>query len=624
MGGAAPRRVAGMSDAASPIHAAAFKEALVVLGATAAVIPVFHRLRVSPVIGFILIGMILGPSGLGALTQYASWLKVVTISDREALAPIAEWGVVLLLFTIGLELSLERLKIMSRLVFGLGALQIALCTAGLAGALLALGVKPAPAVIIGVALAQSSTAVLIQVLAENKKLRTPAGRASFAVLLCQDLSVAPILFGVAVLSASTNKPMLAEFGVALLAAAVGVAALVVIGRFTLRPLFRSVARTQTPELFLAACLLVIIGTALGATAAGLSAAMGALIAGMLLAETEYRRQVEVLIEPFKGLFLGVFLIAAGMSIDLAQAIDQPALIVGGAVALIAIKAAIIFVLARLFKLNTRTALPTALLLAPGGEFAFVILGAAAGAIDPDARATALTIAAITMIALPLLSQLSDRLVRVAARGKAVDAGMLLPDGAQLTKPAVIAGFGRVGRVVADLLEEFKIPYIALDTDPDVVSAARRKGRPVYFGDASNPAMLERIGLATMRALIATMDSPERVEAIVASARAARSDLMIVARARDAAHAAKLYKLGASDVAPETIEASLQLSEAVLVDLGIPMGPVIAAIHDRRALFRAEVQKLAPDAQIASHPRPRLRERLFRATREEGAASTRED
>jgi CPA2 family monovalent cation:H+ antiporter-2 len=605
--------------AEASIHPAAFKEALVVLGATAAVIPVFHRIRVSPVIGFILLGMALGPSGLGALTQYAPWLETVTISDRESLAPIAEWGVVLLLFTIGLELSFERLRVLSRLVFGLGALQITLCTLGLADALLALGVKTIPALVLGVALAQSSTAVLIQVLAEKKQLGTPVGRSSFAVLLAQDLSVAPILFAVAALSASGQGPLLGAFGIAMLIAALGVAALVIAGRLALRPLFRNVARTQSPELFLAACLLVIIGTALGATAAGLSAAMGALIAGLLLAETEYRRQVEVLIEPFKGLFLGVFLISAGMSIDLAKAIDQPALVIGGAIALVAIKAAIIYLLARMFGINAQTALPVALLLAPGGEFAFVILGAAAGLIDEGDRATALTIAALTMIALPLLAVVGDRAANKIRRGAAIDPALLPPEEPQATPRAVIAGFGRVGRVIADLLEEFKVPYIALDSDPDVVAVARRQGKPVYYGDVANPLMLERVGLSTMRALIATMDAPERIEAVVATARAARSDLIIVARARDAAHAAKLYQLGATDVAPETIEASLQLSEAVLVDLGVAMGPVIAAIHDRRALFRAEVQKLAPDAQVSTRPRPRLRERLFRPEREQDAA-----
>jgi CPA2 family monovalent cation:H+ antiporter-2 len=606
---------------AEAIDPALFKETLVVLGATAAVIPIFYRLKVSPVVGFILTGMILGPYGLGALTNLAPWLNIVTISDAEAIEPVAQWGVVLLLFMIGLELSFERLKIMSRLVFGLGALQVAICTAGLALILIALGVAPAPALLIGVALAQSSTAVLIQVLADEKKLTTPVGRASFAVLLFQDIAVAPILFGVAVITANHagGGSGLGAFGVAITAAAIALGAIIGVGRLLVRPLFRSVARTQSPELFLAACLLVIIGAALGAAGAGLSAALGALVAGILLAETEYRRQIEVLIEPFKGLFLGVFLISAGMSIDLRVAVAQPLLVFGGVIGLVLIKAAIIFVLARAFKLQHRTALGAALLLAPGGEFAFVILGAAAGLVDAAAMEAALIVAALTMIAIPFLSRLNDVLAQRMKREKAISADLQLPETPEDAPRAVIAGFGRVGGVVAAMLEEHNVPYIALDTDPDIVAAARRAGKPVYYGDAANPLMLERSGLASMRALIATMDSPERIEAVVAAGRKARADLLIVARARDARHAARLYKLGASDVAPETIEASLQLSETVLVDLGVPMGPVIASIHDKRAQFRAEVQKLAPDAEIPVRSRRRLRERLGKGSREQEAA-----
>jgi CPA2 family monovalent cation:H+ antiporter-2 len=603
-----------------PLEPAVFKEALIVLGATAAVIPVFYRLRVSPVVGFILTGMILGPFGLGALTGVAPWLDHITISNRDAIEPVAQWGVVLLLFMIGLELSFERLRLMSRLVFGLGALQLVLCTAGIAAILMLIGIPTVPALLLGVALAQSSTAVLIQVLAEEKKLTAPVGRASFAILLFQDISVAPILFGVAVLAASgSGDAVLGAFGLATVAAALALVAIIAVGRLAVRPLFRSVARTQSPELFLAACLLIIIAAALAASGAGLSAATGALVAGILLAETEYRRQIEVLIEPFKGLFLGVFLISAGMSIDLSVAASQPVLVFGGAIGLILVKAAIIFGLARLFKLQQHTAIGAALLLAPGGEFAFIILGATAGLVGASEMETALIIAALTMISIPFMSKLSDALGKRLKKDKAISEEMLLPEKLEGAPRVVVAGYGRVGGVVASMLEEHNVPYIALDTDPDLVTAARRAGKPVYYGDASNPLMLERVGLATMRALIATMDSPERIEAVVAAGRKARADLLIVARARDARHAARLYKLGASDVAPETIEASLQLSETVLVDLGVPMGPVIASIHDKRAQFRAEVQKLAPEMEIPVRSRRRLRERLGKGSREQEAA-----
>ena len=604
-----------MADSAT-LQPAAFKEALVVLGATAAVIPIFHRLKMSPVIGFILTGLILGPYALGALTPYAPWLSYITISSDDAIAPVAQWGVVLLLFMIGLELSFERLRLMARLVFGLGASQVILCTTAIAAILMAFGMAMLPAVIIAVALAQSSTAVLVQVLADEKKLTAPVGRASFSVLLFQDIAAAPILFGIGVLSA--NSGGLRSFGVAILAAALAVAAIITVGRIVLRPLFRNVARTQSPELFLAACLLVIMGTALAASTAGLSAALGALIAGILLAETEYRRQIEVLIEPFKGLFIGVFLISAGMGIDLNAAFANPLLVFGGAIGLILVKTAITFALGRAFKLQQQTALGAALMLAPGGEFAFVILAAGASLIDQPAMEAALMIAALTMITIPLMSKLSDRLAtRIRTKRTPEDA---VPPPDDSAPRAVIAGYGRVGHLVAEMLDEFKVPYMALDADPDVVATARRQGKPVYFGDASNPLMLERCGLATMRALIVTMDTQERVEAVVDNARRARADLLIVARARDAGHAARLYKLGANDVAPETIEASLQLSEAVLVDLGVPMGPVIASIHDKRAQFRGEVQSLIPDTPVIARPRRRLREKLLKSDREKQAAA----
>jgi CPA2 family monovalent cation:H+ antiporter-2 len=599
-----------------------FKEPLIVLGATAAVIPIFYRMKVSPVIGFLLTGLLLGPSVLGALADELPWLSPITISDPHAIEPVAQWGVVLLLFMIGLELSFERLRLMARLVFGFGAAQVALCTLAIGGVLMAMGSPPLAALIIGVALAQSSTAVLIQVLAEEKKLTAPVGRASFAVLLFQDIAVAPVLFAVGVLAINAQSAvqgdLLSSFGVAMIAAAIGVGAIIVVGRLALRPLFRNVAKTQSPELFLSACLLVIMGAALAASTAGLSAALGALIAGILLAETEYRRQIEVLIEPFKGLFLGVFLISAGMSIDLNAAFSRPLFVLGAAIGLIALKAALIFPLGRVFKLKSPTALGAAILLAPGGEFAFVILGAAEVLLPRDGMESALLVATLTMTTIPFLAKLSDRWARrIKSKDGRLDASLPTPDSA--TPRAVIAGYGRVGRVVADLLEEFKVPYLALDGDPDVVRAAQREGRPVYFGDASNPMMLEHIGLGAMRALIVTMDTPERAEAVVEAARKARADLLIVARARDAHHAARLYKLGASDVAPETIEASLQLGEAVLVDLGVPMGPVIASIHDRRAQFRAEVQKLIPDTLIVARPRRRLRERLLKNAREQEAA-----
>src|SRR6266436_3148853 len=311
---------------AAPLDTSFYRQALIVLGAAAIVIPLFHRLHVSAVLGFMLVGVAVGPFGLASFTPYLPLLSPITISEPESIEPIAQLGVVLLLFMIGLELSFERLKVMRRLVFGLGSLQLVLCAAVLAGAAVLLGHSGISAAVIGLALAMSSTAVVIQVLSEAKRLNTATGRSSFAILLFQDLAVVPVLLVLAALDPTNHAGSAAGFGLAVGQALLAIAAIVALGRLVLRPLFRSVARTRSPELFVAACLLVVIATGLAAAAAGLSMAPGALIGGLLLAGTEYRRQVEVTIEPFKGLLVSVFLISVGMSLDIRTALADPLLV----------------------------------------------------------------------------------------------------------------------------------------------------------------------------------------------------------------------------------------------------------------------------------------------------------
>ena len=589
-------------------EAGSMREALVVLASAAIVIPLFHRLRISAVLGFMLVGVAVGPSGLGAAAEALPWLRAVTIQDRERIAPLAEFGVVLLLFMIGLELSFERILTMRRLVFGLGASQLVGCTVAVGGAALLLGAPPVPALAIGLALAVSSTAVVAQVLAEEGRVTGQVGRASFAVLLFQDLAVVPVLFGLGLLGRGEAGEGMEGFAVTAGKALGVIVGLVLLGRLGLRPLFRGVARTGSPELFMAACLLVVLGTAMAAAAAGLSMALGALIAGLLLAETEYRRQIEVTVEPFKGLLLGLFLISIGMSLDLARVLAAPFAVLGAAVGLVALKAAVIAVLARGFGLRWTVGVPAGLLLAPGGEFSFVILGLAGslGLVDPALAGFAFILAALTMASIPLLSRLGKRL---AGRGKAPVAPELLPPPGEGEAAArvIIAGFGRVGRTVATLLDAHGMAYVALDSDAGRVAAQRRAGRPVYYGDITRIELLRRVGLAEARALVVTIDQRDHANALVATARAERPDLLIVVRARDGGHAARLYALGASDAVPETIEASLQLSEAVLVDLGVPMGPVIASIHEQRARFQAEIRADAPGASVRPRAGRRLRD-----------------
>jgi CPA2 family monovalent cation:H+ antiporter-2 len=585
----------------TPLDITLYKDALVVLGAAGVVIPLFHRLRVSSVLGFMLVGVVVGPFGLGSLVSRLPWLSAITIPDSDSIEPIARLGVVLLLFMIGLELSFERLWVMRRLVFGLGTLQVTLCAAALAAAANLTGYNPATAIVIGLALAMSSTAVVIQVLSEEKQLNTPAGRSSFAILLCQDLAVVPILFA---LGASNQTAVL---GFAILQALLAVAAIVALGRLVLRPLFRSVARTRSAELFVAACLLVVIATGLATSAAGLSMALGALIGGLLLAGTEYRRQVEVTIEPFKGLFVGVFLISIGMSLDIRTLLAHPALVFGATAGMVLLKILIIAPLSRVFGVGWGHALRTAMLLGPGGEFGFVIVSVAIGAnmLAPETASTILFVTALTMATIPLLSTMGNWLApRLAS--KKVPEQLEIPHS---LPRVIIAGFGRVGQTVAAMLDVHKVAYVAIDRDPDRVSRLRAQGKPVYFGDMTQLELLRRLHLDIARALVVTLDDTQAADTLVAGARAERPDLLIVARARDAGHAAHLYRAGASDAVPETIEASLQLSEAVLVDMGIAMGPVIASIHEKRAELQAAIKAMAPDAAVRTLGRRRLRDRL---------------
>lgn len=592
---------------ATTIDPASFKDALVVLGAASVVIPLFHRLKVSPIVGFIIVGILLGPAGLGSFAQQAPFIDWVTIADRQGIAVAAEFGIALLLFVIGLELSFERLRLMARLIVGLGGLQIVFCAAALTGIALALGQPGVSAAILGIALAMSSTAIVIQVLSDEGKLTQPSGRASFAILLAQDLAVVPILFGITVLGEATGTPVLAGFAEAFGKAALAVVVLIGLGRLLLRPLFRLVADVQSPEFFLAACLLVILATSLATAAAGLSLAMGALIAGLLLAETEYRRQIEVLIEPFKGLLLGVFLVSVGMGIDINIVIEKPIAILGAVMGLLFIKGAIIFGLALLVGFRIAVALKAASLLAAGSEFTLVILGTATGVglIDPTTSAQALCLAALTMAAIPLLSALSERAMPRLAPPVPIDPALMLPDEHDGAPRVLIAGFGRVGRLVADMLDVHGIPYLAIDINAKTVARARREGKRIYYGNLTELAFLRRSGIATARALVVTLDTPKAAETAVEVARSERSNLLIVARARDARHAARLYAVGASDVVPETIEASLQLGEAVLIDLDVPMGHVIASVHERRAAFRSEVQAMAMGVTVRDHHRRHL-------------------
>jgi CPA2 family monovalent cation:H+ antiporter-2 len=577
---------------AAEVQPGEYKDVVLFLATAGVVVPLFRRWKISPILGFLGAGVLLGPFGLGALTDTFPWLAAVTVDNREDIAQLAEFGVVFLLFMIGLELSWERLRLMRRLVFGMGALQVTLCTAAIAAAAMAFGLPLPPAAAIGAALSLSSTAIVMPLLAESKRQHSQAGRATFSVLLFQDLAVAPILITLAVMGSREANAFSPRLLLTFAPAALGMLILVVAGRLALRPMMRSVAKAKSEELFMAASLLIVIGAGLLAALTGLSMALGAFVAGLLLAETEYRHEVEVTIEPFKGLLLGLFFVSIGIGLDLSLLAAEPATILAIAAGLLALTGSVVFGLGLLFGLPWRKALEAALLLAAGGEFAFVILDTAMGSgIVPHATGQMILVAStLTMFCIPFLAMLGAKLGGRPMANPAAHTPVepaTVPEG---ENGVLVVGYGRVGKLVGDMLGRHGIHWVGADRDPRLVESGRRAGHSVFFGDASRGEFLRRCGLDTARALVVTMDSPEGAEAIVATARELRPDLTIVARARDARHAKRLYELGATDAVPETIEASLQLSEAALVEIGVPMGLVIASIHERRDEFRRELNR----------------------------------
>ncbi|WP_297514560.1 cation:proton antiporter [uncultured Caulobacter sp.] len=578
---------------AHEVSPADYKDVVLFLATAGVVAPIFKRLKINPILGFLLAGVILGPFGLGRFIPVAPWLNHVTVDKPDEIAQLAEFGVVFLLFMIGLELSWERLRLMRRLVFGLGAIQVVGSSLVIGVAAMLLGQPPVAALAIGAALALSSTAIAVPVMAETKRLHAEGGRATFAVLLFQDLAVAPILITLAILGRGDGSFKLGDL-VALGPAVIGLAVIVLFGRLALRPMMKSVAKAKSEEMFMAACLLVILGAGLVAALSGLSMGLGAFVAGVLLAETEYRHEVEVKIEPFKGLLLSLFFVSLGIRLDLSLLIAQPLMVLGSALGLLAAKGLIVFGAGRMLGLGARPAIESALTLAAGGEFAFVILDNAmgAGVVPRPVGQAVLVGATLTMFLIPALTGLGGRLARKKAAPVAeAPAGAV--DAAETAGQVLVVGYGRVGKLVADMLRRHDLPWLSVERDARLVEQGRRDGGRIYYGDASRLELLERCGLASAKAVVVTMDSPEAAEAVVAAARGARPDVPIVVRARDARHAARLYELGATDAVPETIEASLQLSEAVLVDIGVPMGLVIASVHERRDEYRKALNR--PDA-----------------------------
>ena len=550
----------------------------VFLIAAVVIVPIFHRLRASPILGYLAIGVAIGPHGFAL------------ISDVESVASLAELGVVFLLFTIGLELPLRRLWAMRRLVFGLGATQVLVTALIIGGVAYAWGNNVNAAVVLGLCLALSSTAIVVQLLAERGELATPAGHAGFSVLLFQDLAVVPILFLVPVLGGDSDS-VLVDLFLALGTAAAAVLVIYFVGRRALQPLFRVIAGTRSAELFVATTLLVTLGIATLTNIAGLSMALGAFLAGLLLAETEFRHQVETDIQPFKGLLLGLFFITVGMSVDFGAVADRAIWVVLAVTGLMALKGLIAGVLARIFGQPRSVAIQVGFLISQSGEFAFIVVGVALalGILPSEVAQFMIIVAGVTMMLTPVVVALGRHTVAYLDRNPVAqvhhlgdeahaNSNMAAPD---LEDHIILAGFGRVGQTIGRLLEAQTVPYIALDLNAGRLGSCRAHGLPVYYGDASRRDVLENARADHAACIVVTMDDQVRTARTVATIKEAWPRVPVLVRARDRKHAAELALAGATSVVPESVEGSLQLAAQTLRLLGIPQEAVTPLIENAR-------------------------------------------
>ena len=574
------------------IEALNLREVIVFLVAAGVIVPLVHRLKVSPVLGFLGVGLLIGPYGLARLTDVAPWLSYVVIADLEGVQALAELGVVFLLFMIGLELSIDRLWAMRRLVFGLGSMQVLLTGAVITATASFFGNALPVAAVLGAGFALSSTAIVMQLLGENHRLGTATGRTSFSILLFQDLAVLPILFLVGAFAAQGDGSVGLAFAWAIGQAFVAVVIILVIGRLVLRPLFRLVGSTASREMFLAFVLLVIIGTALVTEEAGLSMALGAFLAGLLFAETEYRHEIELDIAPFKGLLLGLFFVSVGMSVDISLVAAEPVWLIASVFGLFFVKGVIIYALIRLFGEPRSVAVENALLLGQGGEFAFLIVGLASGlGLMPGETAQfMLIVTSMTMIATPPVAHVARRLARAVEAGEAARGQPDADLPTDLRGHVIVVGYGRVGQMLGSILDTQEIPHIGLDNDANLVAHYRSAGASIFYGDANRPDILRRFGVEQADALVVTMDDAPMAEHVVEAAHRHWPDLTIYARARDVNHATRLITHGASHAVPETIEASLQLGEKVLMGMGVPGPTARHMIEVRRQAEQTAIDK----------------------------------
>jgi len=558
------------------------RETLLFLGLAGVLVPLLQRYRVSSVLGFLAVGILVGPFGLGRVAADVPLLGWLVFPTLEAVSVLAEVGVMFLMFMIGLELSAERLWAMRGWVFAAGSAQVLASAAAIGLVATAFGSTPAAALVIGLALSFSSTAVVMQLLSSRRELGTPIGQASFSILLLQDLAVVPVLILVGLLARPGEASVAASMALAIGKAAAAIVLIYLLGRVAIRPLFRRMAASRQADTFMALTLLSTLGIASLTWLAGLSMALGALLAGLLLAETEFRHEVEITIDPFRGLLMGLFFLSVGMSIDPMQIVRAPLLLLGAVAGLFALKAIVVASVVRIGGLSPAGAIETGLLLGQGGEFAFIVFGAAMslGLLDERAGRFLLLTVGLSMFAAPLVAEAGRRLGVRAQRAAPLPPATepVLPG---LSGHVVVAGYGRVGQLLGQLFDSQGIGYVAIDPDARLVASFHEQGRPVFVGDASRSELLRHLGLDDACAIVLTMDQGTATLRAVQAIRREWPHLPILARARDERHALALREAGADAVIPEALESALQLAALALARAGLPGAALLDLIDHER-------------------------------------------
>lgn len=584
------------------------KEALIFLVSAGVVVPILQRFGLNPILGYLVAGLLVGPFGLVTITDdlFGTPLEAFVIADIEGVRQIAELGVVFLLFLIGLELSGPRLWAMRRLVFGVGGLQVVVTAAMLTAAGIAAGLPSTVAIAIGASLALSSTAIVVQLLVERGRLASAPGQVMFAVLLMQDIAVVPVILIIGSLASGGDEASLAlSMATSILLAAVIVSAILFAGRRVIGPLFRFIGARRDRDMFTAAALLVIIGTATATQMVGLSMALGAFLAGLVFADTEFSHQLEAEVAPFKGLLLGLFFLSVGMSIDPSVVVEEPFLLAAVILGVAAIKAAVLFAILLLDRQPLSVAIEGALMLSQIGEFSLVGLAVAGtlGLVPPDIARVLVVAAGITMALTSALAPVVHRLASKADKTPDVaPAAATLSDASITEGHVLISGFGRIGQAIGAMLEARHVPYVALDLDANTVSRAHKAGMAVHYGDIRRTDVLDKAKARSARVIVLTMNDPAANATVMASLRRLGIDTPVVARARDKANASELYSLGADEVVLEAFEASLQMGEETLVVLGIPRDAAHAMIGEVRERERQELASARPERRHQAKPR----------------------